>query len=162
MGSMVHSKGYRSGTREKYSKGFRQAGIPLPAKRAPVIKIGDYVDIVVDSAVHKGMPYHYYHGRTGRVFGVYANAVGVIVKKVVGNREILKRLLVNIAHVKPNRSRQEFLKRCVKNQELQLAAKQSGTKVSTKRVPELPTDSEHLTPSKVYDITMPAYTRVFL
>jgi len=159
---MVHSKGYRSGTREKFSKAFRKHGLPLPAKRAPVIKIGDYVDIVVDSAVHKGMPFHFYHGRTGRVFAVYANAVGVICKKVVGNREILKRLLVNIAHVRPNRSRQEFLKRCVKNQELQMAAKKNGTTISTKRLPAAPQDAETLKPSKVYEITMPAYTRVYM
>ena len=46
---------------------------------------GDYVDIKVDSSIHKGMPFKHYHGRTGVVFNVNKRAVGVIVNKAVRN-----------------------------------------------------------------------------
>merc|ERR1719515_264293 len=55
-------------------------------------KIGDYVDIKVNSAVHKGMPYKFYHGKTGRVWNVTKRAVGVEVNKVHRNRVIAKRI----------------------------------------------------------------------
>ena len=44
---------------------------------------GDYVDIKVDSSVHKGMPFKHYHGRTGVVFNVTKRAIGVTVNKEV-------------------------------------------------------------------------------
>ncbi len=44
---------------------------------------GDYVDIKVDSSIHKGMPFKHYHGRTGVVFNVNKRAVGVIINKEV-------------------------------------------------------------------------------
>ena len=33
-------------------------------------KLGDYVDIKANSAIQKGMPHKFYHGRTGRVLCV--------------------------------------------------------------------------------------------
>merc|ERR1711881_367988 len=30
-------------------------------------KIGEYVDVLVDSAIHKGLPHYFYHGKTGRI-----------------------------------------------------------------------------------------------
>merc|ERR1712203_228183 len=155
---MVHSEGYRSRCREKFSKGFRKHGVPLPGKYLPIIKTGDYVDIIVDSAIQKGMPHHFYHGRTGRVFAVFPSSVGVLVRKVVGNREILKRCLVNSAHVRPNRSRVEFINRCVKNQNLQLEAKKNGVKINTKRIPELPIESGVVKPSEILDIKIAAFS----
>ncbi len=50
------------------------------------IQRGDYVDIKVDPSVHKGMPFKYYHGRTGVVFNVTKRAIGVTVKKLVRMR----------------------------------------------------------------------------
>jgi large subunit ribosomal protein L21e len=44
---------------------------------------GDYVDIKVDSSIHKGMPFKHYHGRTGVVFNVTKRAIGVTVNKSV-------------------------------------------------------------------------------
>lgn len=52
-------------------------------------RLGDYVDIIVDSAQHKGMPFHWYHGRTGRVFNVNPRSIGVEIRKTVGNRYIV-------------------------------------------------------------------------
>ena len=48
-----------------------------------VYKVGDIVDIKGNGAFHKGMPYKFYHGKTGRVFNVTKRAVGVIVNKQV-------------------------------------------------------------------------------
>ena len=45
--------------------------------------MGDYVDIVANGAVHKGMPYKVYHGKTGRVWNVTKRALGVEVNKLV-------------------------------------------------------------------------------
>jgi large subunit ribosomal protein L21e len=46
-------------------------------------RLGDYVDIIVDGAIHKGMPHHLYHGRTGKVFNVNPRSVGVVIEKQV-------------------------------------------------------------------------------
>ena len=37
-----------------------------------------------DGAFQKGMPYKFYHGKTGRVFNVTKRAVGVIINKQIG------------------------------------------------------------------------------
>jgi large subunit ribosomal protein L21e len=45
--------------------------------------LGDYVDIRANGAIHKGMPYKYYHGRTGKVWNITPRAIGVVVNKRV-------------------------------------------------------------------------------
>ena len=37
-----------------------------------------------DGAFQKGMPFKFYHGKTGRVFNVTKRAVGVIINKQIG------------------------------------------------------------------------------
>merc|ERR1711865_496203 len=98
-------------------------------------KRGDYVDIVVDSSVQSGMPHSFYHGRTGVVFNVNRNALGVEVTKVVGNRQLRKRIHVNIAHLKKSRCNEAFLKRIKENDQKKRQAKLAATKVDTKRIP---------------------------
>merc|ERR1712118_1759 len=83
----------------------------------------------------KGMPYSFYHGRTGIVFNVNRNAVGVEMTKIVGNRRLRKRLHVNISHVRKSRCNADFLKRIKENDVKRAEAKQKGEKVSLKRVP---------------------------
>lgn len=46
-------------------------------------QVGDYVDIKVNPAQQKGMPYLAYQGRTGIVWNVTPRAVGVEVNKQV-------------------------------------------------------------------------------
>src|SRR5689334_14102381 len=108
---MPHAYGYRSGTRSKFTKGFRQHGAIRISKVLTSYRIGDYVDILVDGAIHKGMPYSFYHGRTGRVFNVNPRSVGVIVNKQVRNRIIQKRIHVRADHVRQSTSRLSFLDR---------------------------------------------------
>merc|ERR1712137_738994 len=90
--TMGRSGGYRSNTRDKFAKGFRRHGVPSLSKYLITYKIGDFVDIKADGAVHKGMPHKFYHGKTGRVWNVGRRALGVVVNKRVGNRIIPKRL----------------------------------------------------------------------
>merc|ERR1711964_828964 len=52
----------------------------------PVYKMGDYVDVVANSAQQKGMPHRFYHGRTGIVFNVTPSSIGVEVNKQVRSR----------------------------------------------------------------------------
>ncbi len=55
----------------------------IPLKRyLTTFKLGDYVDLRGDGAIHKGMPHKFYHGRTGIVWNVTPRAVGVIVRCV--------------------------------------------------------------------------------
>merc|ERR1712004_654922 len=75
-------------------------GMPGVSRYLPVFRRGDYVDIVVDASIQKGMPYGFYHGRTGVVFNVNRNAIGVEVTKVVGNRQLRKRLHVRLEHLR--------------------------------------------------------------
>jgi large subunit ribosomal protein L21e len=41
------------------------------------------VDVKVNAAVHKGMPFKFYHGRTGVVWNVTKRALGVELNKTV-------------------------------------------------------------------------------
>ncbi|EOY09569.1 Translation protein SH3-like family protein, putative [Theobroma cacao] len=64
-------------TRDLFARPFREKGyIPL-STYLRTYKIGDYVDIKVNGAVHKVMPHKFYHGCTGRVWNVTKRAIGV-------------------------------------------------------------------------------------
>ena len=63
-----------------------------------------------NGAVQKGMPYKYYHGKTGRVFNVTKRAVGVIVNKQLRGKIIPKRINVRIEHIQHSRCREDFLR----------------------------------------------------
>ena len=96
------------------------------------------MDIVGNSAQQKGLPYKYYHGKTGIVFNITKSAVGVAVQKIVGNRYIEKRLHVRVEHVRHSRCRdgiltmrvtlmKDFLRRVKENAERRNAAKAEGS-----------------------------------
>merc|ERR1711862_297818 len=101
-------------------------------------KRGDHVDIVVDPSVQKGMPFSFYHGRTGVVFNVNRNSLGVEVTKVVGNRQMRKRLHIKIEHLRKSRCNESFLKRVKENDKKKHDAKLQGLTFDCKRVPEGP------------------------
>merc|ERR1712226_1623757 len=83
---MPAGHGLRARTRHMFARGFRQKGfIPLTTYLRSY-KIGDYVDIKVNGAVHKGMPHKWYQGRTGVIWNISKRAVGVEVNKRVGHR----------------------------------------------------------------------------
>ena len=131
---MTHSYGYKRKTRHKFKKGFKQHGAIHISKTLTAYKVGDIVDIVVDGAIHKGMPYKYYHGRTGRVFNVNPRAIGVEVNKQVRQRIIAKRIHVRVEHLKLSTSRESLLTRIRENDKLKTDANKQGKRISTKRV----------------------------
>ena len=137
---MAKSYGCKRRTRHKFRKGFKMHGAIHISKTLTAYKTGDIVDIVVDGAIHKGMPHKYYHGRTGRVFNVNPRSIGVIVNKQVRQRIIPKRIHVRVEHLKLSTSRQSFLNRCKENDKvliwlmkLKTEANKKGIRISTKR-----------------------------
>ncbi|CAN7066008.1 unnamed protein product [Brassica oleracea var. botrytis] len=135
---MPAGHGVRARTRDLFARGFRKKGtIPL-STYLRTFKVGEYVDVKVNGAIHKGMPHKFYHGRTGRVWNVTKRAVGVEVNKQIGNRIIKKRLHVRVEHVQQSRCAEEFKLRIKKNDELKAAAKARGETISTKRQPKGP------------------------
>ena len=139
---MTHSKGYRAGTRSKFSKAFRRHGAIRMSNYLTTFKKGEYVDIKVDGAIHKGMPHHIYHGRTAQVFNVNPRSVGVIVHKTVRTRKIEKRIHIRPEHLRKSNCRNEFINRIKENDKIKTEANKKNVKVSTKRKPIEPKKSE--------------------
>lgn len=144
---MVNTKGYRRGTRYLFSRKFRHHGVEPLSTFLKVYKRGDIVDIKGNGAFQKGMPFKYYHGKTGKVFNVTPHALGVIVNKRVRNRIIPKRINVRVEHVKHSKCRQDFLNRLKENELKKKEAKAKGVRVSCKRQPAQPREA-HLVKTK--------------
>ena len=130
---MTNPKGYRRGTRYMFARGFKKNGVEHLSTYLKVYKRGDIVDIKGNGAFQKGMPYKFYHGKTGRVYNVTKHAIGVVVNKRVRNRVIAKKINVRIEHVSHSKCRQDFLERVKRNEELKKKAKETGAKVNTRR-----------------------------
>merc|ERR1711881_777512 len=80
-------------------------------------RLGDYVDVVNDSSIQKGMCYKFYHGKTGVIWNVTKRSVGVIINKQVGGRIKRKKIHVRIEHVRPSNCRKDFLTRVRDNED---------------------------------------------
>merc|ERR1712130_722504 len=124
-GKMTDPHGKRRGTRYLFSKDFKKNGVEHLSTYMKVYKVGDIVDVKGNGAFQKGMPYKYYHGKTGRVFNVTRRAVGVVVNKKLGNRIIPKRINIRIEHVKHSTCRDDFLRR-VKENEIKVDCKRQA------------------------------------
>merc|ERR1739842_35512 len=131
---MVNSYGYRSGTRDMFSKSFKTHGMEHLSTYLVTYKVGEYVDVVANGAIHKGMPHKYYHGKTGRVFNVTKRAIGVEVNKKVNGRIIRKRIHVRVEHVRKSKCRDDFLNRV----KIAMAARRA-VKAGDKKAKRLPT-----------------------
>lgn len=107
----VKSHGYRAGTRSKFRRSFRQHGLPAPSTYMQTFKIGEFVDIMVNGAVQKGMPHYFYHGKTGKVWDVTPRAVGVELLKKSKGKCFRKRIHVRIEHVRKSKCQKEFMSR---------------------------------------------------
>ena len=57
-----------------------------------------------------------YNGRTGVIFNVTKTAVGVICKKIVREKQLQKRILVRLEHVKMSSAREEITQRTIDNE----------------------------------------------
>ena len=138
---MGAGQGLRAKTRDLFSRGFRQKGVIPPAGYLRQFKIGDFVDIKVNSSIQQGMPHKYYQGKTGVIWNVTKRAVGVEINKILRGKQLKKRLHVRIEHVQPSKSRQGFLKRRAENDRLRAEAKKKGEPVPfMKRQPAGPKD----------------------
>ncbi|XP_068701783.1 large ribosomal subunit protein eL21-like [Montipora foliosa] len=136
---MVNTKGLRRGTRYMFSRDFRKRGTIHLSTYLKVYKVGDIVDIKANGAIHKGMPYKVYHGRTGRIFNVAKRAVGVIVNKQVKGRILAKRINLRIEHVRHSKCRDDFIRRVHENEQKKKEAKEKGLRrVPLKRQPAQP------------------------
>jgi large subunit ribosomal protein L21e len=97
--------------------------------------------VVVDGSIHKGMPYKYYHGRTGRVFNVNPRSIGVIVNKQVRNRIIPKRIHAQVEHLRLSACRKGFIGRIKENDKKKTEANKKGERISTKRLTKGPSSA---------------------
>lgn len=105
---MTRSQGFRCKTRDTHARKFRCHGAPATTMNQRVFKRGDFVCVAIDGSTVKGMPHRYYHSRTGRVFNVNPRAIGVEFKKIVGNRQMLKRLHIRPEHLKTSNCQNDF------------------------------------------------------
>jgi len=135
---MPHSYGYRMRTRHLFRRQFRHKGHLPTQVHTRTYHLGDFVDVVGQGNVHKGLPHKYYHGRTGVVWNVTKRAVGVEINKTVGNRVIPKRIHVRVEHVQHSKCRQDFLDRVKANDKAKKEAKAQKKTVVVKRLPEQP------------------------
>lgn len=138
---MPRSYGYRARTRHLFKKEFKTKGLPHLSTYLDTYRIGDLVDIKADPSIQRGMPHKFYHGKTGVIFNVTPRAVGVIIRKIIGNRYLEKRVNVRIEHVRHSGCRKEFLQRVKVNAKILADAKAEGGKPSYKRIPQQPRES---------------------
>jgi len=127
---MPHSFGHRARTRDLFARKYGEHGYTRLSTYLQTYKVGDYVDIVVNSSQHKGLPYRFYHGKTGVVFNVGKRAIGVRINKQINNRIIVKHVHVRIEHVKPSKCRAEFLKRVKINSQALRTARKNNIKIA--------------------------------
>ncbi|XP_023324089.1 60S ribosomal protein L21 [Eurytemora carolleeae] len=135
---MVNPTGYRRGTRDMFSRGYKKGGVEHLSTYLKNYKIGDIVDVKGCGAFQKGMPHKSYHGKTGRVFNVSKQAVGVVVNKRVKGKILPKRISVRIEHVKHSQCRKDFLDRVHTNEVKKREQKVTGKLVECKRFPLAP------------------------
>ena len=151
---MTNAHGKRRGTRYMFAREYRKKGV-IPMNTYMICyKKGDLVDIKGNGAQQKGMPYKAYHGRTGRVYNVSKAGLGIIVNKRVKGRIIAKRINVRVEHVKPSKSREDFLRRVKENAIKIKEAKAAGKRVCLKRQPEPPRKAFHVPYKKEEIVTL--------
>ena len=131
---MPHNFGLRARTRHLFSKAFRKHGATPLSKYLVPYKMGDYVDVIADGSIHRGMPHKFYHGKTGKVWNVTKHAIGVIINKRVGGRIIPKRIHVRVEHARMSSCREAFKARVRANDKAKRDAKAAGNRVDVKRV----------------------------
>jgi large subunit ribosomal protein L21e len=139
-----------------FCKDFRKAGLHQLSKYFVAYKIGDIVDIKCDGSVMDGMPHKFYHGRTGVVFNVTKQSVGVEVNKVLRGKILKKRIHVRIEHVSQSKCRLDFLKRVKENEIKKAAAKKAGKKIVLKRIPGQPRAGEFIDAAAGIETIKPA------
>ena len=92
------SNGTRSGSRSKLTKRIKEKGMPKVNDLLKTFDVGDTVAVVINPAIHKGMPFHNFQGRTGKIIGMQGDCyvlklkIGSTERKVISAPVHLKRL----------------------------------------------------------------------
>ncbi|MGC8630513.1 MAG: 50S ribosomal protein L21e [Thermoplasmata archaeon] len=95
MSKMSH--GPRSKSRQKLRKNRKDGNMVPLTRYFQNFKVDDRVAVDIDSSLHKGMPFHRFHGKIGKVIGTQGNAYLVEVsdgnkkKVIIANSEHLRR-----------------------------------------------------------------------
>ena len=147
---MPHSFGYRGKTRHLFKRPFRCNGAEHLSTYMKQYKKGMFVDIVANGSIHKGMPHKFYHGRTGRVFDISPNSIGVIVNKQVRNRIVEKRIHVRVEHLRISTCNANFKKHVKAVEEAK--RKDPKNKQMTKRLPTGPLPEQKIVVDKESDV----------
>ncbi len=93
---MKRSRGFRSKSRSKLRKKYREGRTNLITKVMQDFKEGERVTIVIDPSFHDGMPHPRFHGRTGSIEGMQGNAYVVKIKD--GGK--VKRIISSPVHLR--------------------------------------------------------------
>ena len=143
---MPHSFGYRGKTRHLFKRPFRGNGTEHLSTYMKQYKKGMFVDIVANGSIHKGMPHKFYHGRTGKVFDISPNSIGVIINKQVRNRIVEKRIHVRVEHLRISTCNDNFKKHVRAVEEAK--RKEPQKKQMTKRLPVGPQPEQKIVVDK--------------
>eukprot|EP00178_Gracilaria_changii_P010073 TRINITY_DN2937_c0_g1_i1.p1 TRINITY_DN2937_c0_g1~~TRINITY_DN2937_c0_g1_i1.p1 ORF type:complete len:159 (+),score=18.33 TRINITY_DN2937_c0_g1_i1:20-496(+) len=130
--------GYRCRTRDLYSK-VGPRDLEGVSKYLTVFKRGDFVDVVANPTVQKGLPFKFYHGKTGQVVNITPRGLTVRITKRITNRIQKKLISVRFEHVRLSKCQDEFYKRVAQNEEL----KKKGEK-RMKRFPAKPQNEKFI------------------
>lgn len=95
---MRRSKGYRAKTRRLLKKKPRERGKIGLSRLLHEYKLGEKVEVKLDSSTHKGMPHRRFHGRIGKIVNKRGRAYIVSVTQ----GKIIKEINVRPEHLKPH------------------------------------------------------------
>eukprot|EP01006_Ploeotia_vitrea_P030847 TRINITY_DN63170_c0_g1_i1.p1 TRINITY_DN63170_c0_g1~~TRINITY_DN63170_c0_g1_i1.p1 ORF type:complete len:160 (+),score=16.55 TRINITY_DN63170_c0_g1_i1:38-517(+) len=143
--------GYRCRTRELYAKKFGNRDLPGISTYLQVYKRGQFVDVVANPSIQKGLPYKYYHGKTGQVVNITPRGLTVRITKRVTNRILKKLICIRFEHARPSRCQEEFKARVKANEQL----KKDGKK-RLKRFPALPKPAQFVKSTRRVKSTGPS------
>lgn len=150
---MVQSKGFRRKTRTLLRKGYKSRGMPGLARTLLVFKKGEFVDCVIDSSVHKGMPHKTFHGRTGKIVVVHETSLSVLFYVREGNRLVEKVVTMRPEHLRKSKCNLWQKERSAKiEEERKVAAEEGKNYVVEKISPKGPRPSFYLNLKEVEPI----------
>lgn len=93
---MAHHNGPRKKTRYSLKKDLRKRGLPPVSRLIQRFEIGQKVHVVIEPSIHKGMPHHRFHGKTGTIVGQRGRAWIL----QVPDGESMKTVIVRPHHLK--------------------------------------------------------------
>mmetsp|Transcript_40428 Transcript_40428/g.80984 ORF Transcript_40428/g.80984 Transcript_40428/m.80984 type:complete len:160 (-) Transcript_40428:1390-1869(-) len=155
---MPRSNGKRSNTRDNHSRPNKLHGNPSNSIYLRNYKIGNLVDVVINSAIHKGLPFKFYHGKTGKIFKVSKSSLGVNIEKTIGNRKISKKVNVRIEHIQQSKSNIGFIEKKVSRDEIRRnQRKQPFKKIHLRETKGIPIKKHVVSFKKIKTVTPEPY-----